>query len=137
MSKIINLFNSGKKSVKTGVVNINARNVYPTTIVATPTTGTTMGLELLDGYDAFTIAQTSAGTDFITLPNAPVGTNIELYAVSACKVQGANSDTINGVAPTTDISIAAGAIAVLRRNTETTWKLTHIASNGALTAPTS
>lgn len=135
MAKILNLFNSGKKSIKTGVVNVNSSNVYPSTVVATPTTGTKLGLELIDAYERFNVAQTGAGTDFITLPNAPVGTKIELYALSACKVEGQGSDTINGVAPTTDITLAANSLSILRKTSATAWILTQYSSAGAVTAP--
>jgi hypothetical protein len=137
MSQIINLFDGGRKSRKKGVVNVNSRNVYPTTIVATATTGTNLGLQLIDGYERFNVAQTSAATDFITLPDAPVGTLIEFYAVSACKVQGQGSDTINNVAPSTDITLAAASLSILRKTTTTAWILTQYSAAGVATGPTS
>jgi len=137
MAKIVNLFNGGKKTIKTGVVRVNSRNVYPTTLVALPTTGLSLGLGLLDSYDFFNVAQTSASTDFIVLPNAEVGTSIDLYAISACKVKGQGSDTINGVAPSTAITLAASSRSILTRTTATTWILSQAAASGAATAPTS
>src|SRR5690348_4761617 len=96
--------NGGKPSIDAGSLKrVNAFNVYPSTIVATASTGTNLPLTHLDNYEWFNVAQTSAGTDFITLPAAPVGSVIKLFAISACKVQGQGSDTINGVAPSTDI----------------------------------
>jgi hypothetical protein len=136
MSKIINLFNSGKKSVKTGVVNVNSRNVYPTTLVALPTTGLALGIDLIDGYEHFNVAQTSAGTDFLTLPvGCPVGTVIEFFAVSACKVEAPGSETINGVANTTDITMPINTFSALRKVSTTRWILTQYSTAGAISAP--
>jgi len=130
--------NGGKPSIDAGSLKrVNSFNVYPSTIVATASTGTNLSKSLLDNYEWFNVAQTSAGTDFITLPDAPIGTVIVFYAISACKVQGQGSDTINGVAPSTDITMAAGSRSTLVKNTATAWTLTHVAANGAVTAPVS
>jgi hypothetical protein len=134
MSKIINLFNSGKKSVKTGVVKVNSRNVYPTTIVATAS-GTSLGIELFDGYEFFNVAQTSASTDFVRLPDAEVGTVIELFAVSACKVDASGSQTINGVANTTDITLPINTLSRLEKISATRWILTQFSTAGAVSSP--
>jgi hypothetical protein len=134
--EIYRMGNGGKPSIDAGSLKrVNSFNVYPTTIVALASTGYTMPKTLTDNYEWFNVAQTSTGTDFITLPDSAVGTTIVLYAISACKVQGANSDTINGVAPATDITLAAGSRSHLVRNTATTWTLVQISSVGATTAP--
>lgn len=130
--------NGGKPTIDAGSLKrVNSFNVYPHTVVATATTGTNLSKALLDNYEWFNVAQTSAGTDFITLPDAPIGTTIKLYAVSACKVQGQGSDTINGVAPSTDISLAAGSISTLTKTTASAWVLMQQSSAGVVTAPTS
>ncbi|HEY0751935.1 MAG TPA: hypothetical protein VGD26_12315 [Chitinophagaceae bacterium] len=128
--------NGGKPSIDAGSLKrVNSFNVYPSTIVATASTGTTMSRNLIDNYEWFNVAQTSAATDFITLPDCPVGTVIKMYAVSACKVQGQGSDTINGVAPTTDITLAADSVSTLTKTSATAWVLLQQSSAGAVTAP--
>jgi len=137
MAKVINLYDSGNRNIRKGIVKVNSRNVYPSTITATASTGTNLSITLLDSYEHFRVAQTSAGTDFITLPDAPIGTVLELFATSACKVQGQGSDTINGVAPSTDITLAANSLSILRKTGTATWILTQYSAAGAVTAPTS
>ena len=130
--------NGGKPNIDAGSLKrVNAFNVYPSTIVATATTGTNLPKTHLDNYEWFNVAQTSAATDFITLPDAAIGAVVVLYAVSACKVQGQASDTINNVAPTTDITLAAGSVSYLRRTTATAWILTQHSSAGVASSPTS
>jgi hypothetical protein len=120
-----------------GVKNINAGNVYGSTLVALATTGLTFDISLLSNYDWFNVAQTSAGTDFISLPaSIAVGTVIKLYAISACKVE-ATGGNINGIAATTDITLAAASLSTLQKVTSTNWVLTQLSSAGAVTAPTS
>jgi hypothetical protein len=129
--------NGGKPTIDAGSLKrVNSFNVYPSTIVATASTGTNLLRSYLDNYEWFNVAQTSAGTDFITLPDAPVGTVIKLYAVSACKVQGQGSDTINGVAPSTDITLAAASVSTLTKVTSTAWVLVQQSSAGVQSAPT-
>jgi hypothetical protein len=129
--------NGGKPTIDAGSLKrVNSFNVYPSTIVATASTGTNLLRSYLDNYEWFNVAQTSAGTDFITLPDAPVGTVIKLYAVSACKVQGQGSDTINGVAPSTDITLAAASVSTLTKVTSTAWVLEQQSSAGVQSAPT-
>ena len=134
--EIVRLGNGGDPQIAAGSLKrVNSYNVAPTTIVATASAGTTMDTQAYKNYEWFNVAQTSAGTDFITLPAAPVGTEFKFYAISACKVQGTASDTINGVAPATDITLAAGSLSTIIRVTSTAWLLLHQASNGAVTAP--
>lgn len=135
MAKIVNLFNGGKKSRKTGVVNVNSSNVYPTQLTATAATATTLSLDLLDSYEFFTCAQTSAATDKLAIPaGADVGTEIIIKSVgTSFGVIRSGSDTINGVS--TIVTLAANATAVLRKVSSTAWILTHFSTAGAVTAP--
>jgi hypothetical protein len=137
VARIVNLLNSETyPNINSGTVNVNSGNVYGSNIVATAS-GTTFDISLLSNYDWFNVAQTSAGTDFISLPaSIPVGTCIYLYAVSACKVE-ALTMTINGVAASTDITLAASSLSLLRKTTSTTWILNQFAANGTPSAPTS
>ena len=137
MSTIINTRNNGDPSVRYGEVMVNSKNVYPTTVTAAPTAATTITLGLLKGYEFFNGVQTSAATDKIAIPaGAPIGTEIVIYAASSFGVikETGSSETINGVG--TIVTIAAAASARLLKVTSTAWQLTHVASNGALTNPT-
>ncbi len=135
MAKIVNLFNGGKKSRKTGVVNVNSFNVYPTALVATAATATTLSVDLLDSYEFFNCSQTSLATDKIAIPSgADIGTKIVIKSVTTSfGVIRSGSETINGVA--TIVTIAANATAVLLKVSATAWILTHYAANGSVTAP--
>lgn len=134
MAKVVNTRNNGNPAIRYGEVLVNSRNVYPATLTATAGTATTLTLDLLDGYEFFTGVQTSAATDKIAIPaNAPIGTEIVIHATSSFGVIRSGSDTINGVS--TIVTIAAAGTAVLLKCTATTWKLTHYAANGAVTAP--
>ncbi len=134
MASIVNLFNGGKKSRKTGVVKVNSKNVYPTGLVATAGTATTLSLDLLDSYEFFNATQTSAATDKLAIPSgADVGTQIIIKATASFGVIKSGSDTINGVS--TIVTLAAGATAILLKVSSTAWILTHYATSGAVTAP--
>lgn len=135
MAKIVNLFNGGKKSRKTGVVNVNSNNVYPVQLTATAGTATTLSLDLLDAYEFFNCAQTSAATDKIAIPaGADIGTEIVIKSVTTSfGVIKSGSETINGVA--TIVTLAANATAVMKKVSSTAWILTHYATTGAVTAP--
>lgn len=134
MAKILSLFNGGKRSRKTGDVKVNSKNVYPTGLVATAGTATTLTLALLDSYEFFTGAQTSAATDKIAIPaGADIGTEIIIFATNSFGVIKSGSDTINGVS--TIVTIGAGAHARLLKVSATAWILTHFGTNGAVTAP--
>lgn len=134
MAKIVNLFNGGKKTIKTGIVRVNSRNVYPTNLVALASTGLSLGLGLPDSYDFFNVAQTSASTDLLILPNSEIGTLLELYAVSSFTVKaGANGSglTINGAADTASILVPTGSIITLTKITSTNWRGTLGTSTSA------
>lgn len=135
MAKIVNLFNSGKRSIKTGVVKVNSYNVYPTALVATAAGATTLTLPLLDSYEFFNCSQTSAATDTLIIPaGADVGQIIVIKSVTTSfGVIKAGSETINGVS--TIVTLAANATAILRKVSSTAWILTHYATSGAITSP--
>lgn len=133
MSKVVNTRNNGNPAIRYGEVLVNSKNVYPVTVVATAATSSPITLSLLDGYEFFVGAQTSAATDKIALPAAPVGTEIVIFATNSFGVIRSGSDTINGVS--TIVTIAAAASARILKVSATAWQLTHVASNGALTAP--
>jgi len=137
MAKIVSLFNGGKKTRKTGVVSVNSSNVYPTQLTATATAATTLSLGLLDSYEFFTGAQTSAATDKIAIPEgADIGTQIIIKSVgTSFGVIKSGSDTINGVS--TIVTLAANATATLRKVSATAWLLIHQTTAGVLSAPTS
>jgi hypothetical protein len=140
MAFIYNLFNGGKKpKLKTGLVSVNSLNVYGSNIVATAAPGTQLNAVLLDNYDMFRVAQTSAATDVIVLPNAPIGTKIFFFGVSACRIKaGLNGSGrgINGGADTTSVAIAANAILEVTRASATNWIAVQTAAAGTVTAPT-
>jgi len=136
MAKIVNTRNNGNPGIRTGEIMVNSKNVYPTTLVATPSPGaSTITLGLLDGYDFFVGAQTGAATDLLILPEgAPVGTEIKIHATNSFGVIKSGSDTINGVA--TIVTITAAGTATITKVSATKWILMNQATNGALTAPT-
>jgi hypothetical protein len=117
--------NGGKPSIDAGSLKrVNSYNVYPSTVVATATTGTAMNRNLIDNYEYFNVAQTSADTDFILLPDCPVGTVIQFYAISACKVKaGADASglTINGGADTALVVLEAATLYNLEKVTSANW----------------
>lgn len=121
------------------LVKTKAGNIYPSTIVAVASPGTPIGIELLDNYDWFNVAQTGASTNQIILPDAPIGTVIKLYAISAVAVKAGINGAgrgINGGADTTAIAHAAGSLGEYQRITAANWTCTLQASSGAVTSPT-
>jgi hypothetical protein len=135
MPKIVNTRNNGNPGIRTGEVMVNSGNVYPVSLVATAGGATTITLSLLDGYDFFVGANSSAATDRVILPEgAPVGTEFKIHATNSFGVIKAGSDTINGVA--TICTITAVGTATLTKVSATKWLMVNQATNGALTAPT-
>ena len=137
MALIVNVTgDSDYPSLLPGIKKVNSYNVYPSTLSAA-SSGLTFDVSLLQNYDYFVVAQTGAGTDYISLPDSiAVGTEIHLYATSACKVE-ALSGTINGVAATTDITLAANSLSRLVKVASGKWILTQYAAAGTVSAPTS
>lgn len=136
MAKIVNTRNNGNPGIRTGEVMVNSYNVYTTGLVATPSPGaSTITLALLDGYDFFTGAQTSAATDLLILPeSAPIGTEFKIHATNSFGVIKAGSDTINGVG--TIVTITAAGTATITKVSATKWILLNQSTAGALTSPT-
>lgn len=127
--------NGGKPSIDAGSLKrVNSFNVHPSTIVATAGAGATIPRTLIDNYEFVNVAQTSLATDRINLPaDAPTGTVLKLYAISACGLFGSGSDTINGVA--TIVTLAAGSISTVTKTVAGKWVLLQQAASGAVTAP--
>lgn len=138
MARVYNILASDTDpNIQPGMVMVNSLNVAPSTVVATPTTGTTFNIALLSNYDFFNVAQTGNANDFISLPAAiPIGTVLHFYAISACKVEAVSS-TINGISSATDITMPAGSVSILRKLTATAWVLSQISSAGVMSGPTS
>lgn len=126
MAKIYSLIgDSTDPAMTSGLRNVNAANLYPSTLTATPS-GLSLGVELLSNYDRFNLAQTGASTDFVLLPSASTsaGARIYFYAISACSLKAgadASGYTINGGADTAKYAIAAGNLVVIERATATNW----------------
>ncbi len=110
-------------------------NVYPSTITAVASTGTALGPTHYKNYEFFNVAQTSASSDFILLPSAPIGTVMHFQAVSAFSIKaGADSSglTINGAADTAVLAVPAAGVARLQKATSTNWIASVVTSAGAL-----
>lgn len=122
------------------LINVNSANEDPTRITATPSPGTPLLIQRLSNCDWFTAQQTSAGTDQITLPNtAPIGTELQIYAISAVAVRGGLTGSgvgINGGANTTSVAIAAGSIGVFKKLTATNWTCITQTAAGVIATPT-
>lgn len=124
MAKIYNILSDvSDPNIASGVVNVNSGNVYPSTITAVASTGTAIPINYLSNYDHFRIAQTSASTDFVTIPDAAIGTEMVFYGISACSIKTVASSGIgiNGQADTGSISVSAGELIRLTRVTSTNW----------------
>jgi hypothetical protein len=134
--QIYRSLNGGKPNITSGVKKVRSHEVSPNTLTATAA-GLTFDVNLLDNYDVFVAAQTSAGTDSIVIPAAfPVGTTIEVQCNSAIIFKPSTGVTINGGADTTAVAIAANATAIVKKVSATRIIVHQIATSGALTAPT-
>lgn len=139
MAKIFHIGNGGDPNIHSGVKQINFKNVKPTTVVAVPAPGTIIPVADFADFDFFVVAQTSAGTDEITLPTGlPVGATVELQATSAVvvTVEAGSGIGINGGTDTQGVALAANASMILRKVSATRIIATHFSTAGALTAPT-
>lgn len=124
MAKIYNVLgDSTDPNIVSGLVNVNSGNVYPSTITAVASTGTAIPISYLSNYDHFRIAQTSASTDFVTIPDGAIGTQMTFYGISACSIKTVASSGIgiNGQADTGSILVSAGELVRLTRVTSTNW----------------
>lgn len=107
--KIFNNETTDRKSIRQGLIEVNSLNVAPTTLVATAA-GTLIPLNLIDQFDMFNVAQTSAGTDSIRIPNAlPQGADLVFQATSAVSVgcPSGSSVLLNNVAAPAVIAVPA------------------------------
>lgn len=139
MAQIKTSENGGDAMTKTGLVQVNSKNVKPTTTVAVPAPGTAITLQDVKQFDFFPVAQTSAGTDEITLASdLPVGTEIFLHAASACVVSTIASSGIgiNGGTDAQGVAIAANGSMRLIKVSATRWIATAFTSAGVSSAPT-
>lgn len=125
MAKIFHIGNGGDPNIQSGFKNINSRNVYPITLVAT-SGGTALSIALTKNYDFFNVDQTDGDTNLLILPDVDTGTCIDLYAVDTFKVKaGADSSglTINGGADTASITVSAGNVVSLKKADADNWIL--------------
>ena len=132
MTKIKNIFNDGSKSgAKVGMVSIAGGNVFAETIVAAPTARLILVSDI-NQADFFNVAQTSAATDEVDLPDAAeVGTQITLYTVSAFELRTETETyTINNVA-STGYTSTAGDKFVCTKTTATNWEVLKTTILGA------
>lgn len=132
--------NGGDPGIDAGSLKrVNSFNVYPITIVATASAGTALGRVLTKNYEFFNVAQTSAGTDLVILPDCPSGTVIHFYAISTVAIKaGANGSglTINNGADTASLTVAATQLARFQKTTATNWVASIVSSANALTSST-
>lgn len=137
MSVFYNTRNNGDPTIPYGIQRTNSRNVSPNTIVATPTTGTLLPLSTLNTFDMFAVAQTSAATDLIILPDAPIGTEIVFRSISAVKIKAAASSGIgtNGGTDAQGITTVAGDIHVFFRASATNWIVSKTVAAGTVSVP--
>lgn len=125
MAKIFHIGNGGDPNITSGFKNINSRNVYPVTLVATAA-GAALSPALILNYDFFNVDQTDGDTNLLILPDAAAGTCIDLYAVDTFKVKaGADASglTINGGADTASITVTEGQVVSLKKADSTNWIL--------------
>ncbi len=145
MAIISNVRNDGNSAVTTGPKKVNSLNVAPYTIIAVASpNGRVLTAVDIANYDWFNAAQTSAATDQIILseavdskgnPQLPIGTIIDFYCVSSCKVLGQGTNTINGGTNVQGITMAAGSSYEFLKTTATTWVCSAQSAAGAYSAP--
>lgn len=137
--KFYNVRNGGIPSVEYGFKLANSYNVAPTTYVALPTTGVAIPLSELDKYDWFTVTQTSAATDLVILPNAPIGTIIRFFSTTAVRIKAAASSGIgtNGGTDAQGITTVAGDLHEFVRASATNWLVSKVVAAGTVSVPVS
>jgi len=138
MTVVKAIFNAGgKKTAKTGLVNIKSSNVKPTNIVAGASgTGTLLDVEDFKLYDFFNVEQSSGATDEVMLPDdAPIGTRFTLYITEVVIIQSeTDANEINGVASKGYTCIALDLIECIKV-TATGWVIWKILeADGAVTS---
>lgn len=136
--RFYNVRTGGQPSITLGIKSAGSWNVAPSNLVAT-SAGTQMTISDIDNYEFFNAAQTSAATDLILLPTAaPVGTVINFFCVSACKVKAVAGTGIgtNGGTDAQGITLVANGLARFQRVSASNWIVTAFTSAGAVSAPT-
>lgn len=139
MPIINNVRNNGKGYVTTGEKKANSYTVSPVNFVATASPGTSLTIKDVANFDFFNVVQTSASTDLVILDSAlEVGTEIELYCVSAVKVGSTASSGIgiNGGTDAQVVTLAAGSLYTFVKTTATNIVCTAKSAAGAASAPT-
>lgn len=128
--------NGGDPGIDAGSLKVaNSFNVYPITVVATASAGTSLARNLTKNYEFFNVAQTSAPTDLVILPDCPIGTVLHFYAISAVAIKaGATGSglTINGGADSATLSVAATQLARFQKTTSTNWVAQIVTAAAAL-----
>lgn len=137
--KLTRVFNAGKPARKSKELDAYSMNVSPDTIVATAS-GTAFDKELLENYDTFVVARTSADTDKIVLPNGlPIGTKIRFLTTTTAievGVDATDSEVVNGGTANQDVALIANAMLEMQKITATGWAMEQLTSAGARTTPT-
>lgn len=108
---------SDRGSIRQGFANVNSLNLSPTTITALAA-GRAITKAEWDGYDMFNVAQTSAGTDSIVLPDImPVGTQLFFQATAAFSINcpSGSSVLLNNVAAPAKAAIAINTSALVTK----------------------
>lgn len=138
--EIYRIGNGGKPTIASGSLKrVNALNVSPQAAIVATAAGLTFDITLLDNYEFFNVAQTSAGTDFIILPDTlAVGAVIWLQAASAISIACPTGSTVtlNNVAAPAKGAIAANSTAKIIKVSPTRIIFHQYANTGAVTAPT-
>jgi hypothetical protein len=134
---IFNNETSDRGTIRQGFVNVNSQNVSPTTITATAS-GRALTQTEWEGYDMFNVAQTSAGTDSIVIPNSlPVGTRLFFQAASAISLQcpSGSSVLLNNVAAPAQAALAINTTVEIFKVSATRVIFTQRSTLGAATNP--
>lgn len=126
-----------RATIRQGFVNVNSQNVSPVTITATAA-GRALTQTEWEGYDMFNVAQTSAGTDSIVIPNSlPVGTRLFFQAASAISIQcpSGSSVLLNNVAAPAKGALAINCTAEIFKVSATRIIFNQISTLGAISQP--
>ncbi len=128
---------SDRASIRQGFVNVNSQNLSPVSITATAA-GRVLTRQEWEAYDMFNVAQTSAGTDSIVIPDSmPVGTRLFFQAASAISFNcpTGSSVLLNNVAAPAKGALAINTTGVLFKVSPTRVIFNQISTLGATTQP--
>lgn len=133
MATIETRYNNGK-GLKVGETKVNSFNVKPEQVTAVASPGTLITLSDVKLYEWFAVAQDSAATDIVLLPDgADVGTVIVINAVDVFVVTVEDAtETINTVVDG-DVTTVAGDVLTFTKVNDTSWVATKVSSAGAAT----